>query len=54
MTCLARASKFRDKDLKMWIEIEKEIKTKNGFFLGQDHQKWFDELEAEYNRLLGA
>jgi len=43
--------KFRDKDLKMWIDIEKEIKAGNGFFLGNDRQKWFDELEAEYKRL---
>lgn len=43
--------KFRDKDLEMWLEIEKEIKERNGFFLGKDRQKWFDELEAEYNRL---
>ena len=43
--------KFRDKDLKMWIDIEKEIKAGNGFYLGNDRQKWFDELETEYNRL---
>jgi hypothetical protein len=43
--------KFSDKDLKMWIDIEKEIKAGNGFFLGNDRQKWFDELEAEYNLL---
>jgi hypothetical protein len=35
------SSEFRDEDLKMWIEIEKEIKSRNGFFLGQDRQKWF-------------
>ncbi len=45
------SDKFRDKDLDMWLEIEKEIKTKNGFFLGKDRQEWFDELEAKYNRL---
>ena len=43
------SGKFRDEDLKMWIEIEKEIKSRNGFFLGQDRQKWFDKLEAEHN-----
>jgi len=43
--------KFRDKDLKMWIDIENEIKAGNGFYLGRDRQEWFDELEAEYNRL---
>ena len=42
---------FRNKDLEMWLEIEKEIKERNGFFLGNDRQKWFDELEAEYNCL---
>lgn len=48
------ADKFRKKDLTMWIEIEKEIRAENGFWLGADRQKWFDELEAEYNRLLGT
>lgn len=43
--------KFRDEDLEMWLEIENEIKTKNGFFLGKKRQKWFDYLEAKYNRL---
>jgi len=43
--------KLRNRDLEMWLEIEKEIKKGQGFFLGQDRQKWFDELEAEYNRL---
>jgi len=45
------SDKFTDKDLDMWLEIEKEIKTKNGFFLGKKRQEWFDELEARYNRL---
>jgi len=45
------SDKFRDEDLEMWLEIEKEIKTKNGFFFGKDRQEWFDYLEAEYNRL---
>ena len=45
------SDKFGDKDLDMWLEIEKEIKTKNGFFLGKDRQEWFDELEAKYNHL---
>jgi hypothetical protein len=46
------AEKFKDEDLKMWIGIEKEINGVNGkgFFLGQDRQKWFDDLEARYNR----
>lgn len=43
--------KFRDKDLKMWIDVEKEIKASNGFYLGRDRQEWFDELDAEYRRL---
>ena len=43
--------KLRKKDLDMWLEIEKEIKARNCFFLGKDRQKWFDELETEYNRL---
>jgi len=42
--------KFRDEDLEMWLEIEKEIKTRNGFSLGKDRQEWFDYLEAEYKR----
>ena len=45
------SDKFRDEDLDMWLEIEKEIKTKNGFFLGKDRQEWFDYLEAKYKRL---
>lgn len=45
------SDKFRDEDFEMWLEIEKEIKTKNGFFFGKDRQEWFDYLEAEYNRL---
>lgn len=40
-----------DNNLKMWLEIEKDIKERNGFFLIIYRQKWFDELEAEYNRL---
>jgi hypothetical protein len=43
--------KFRDEDLDMWLEIENEIKTKNGFLLGKKRQEWFDYLEANYNRL---
>lgn len=45
------SDKFRDEDLEMWLEIENEIKTKNGFFLDKDRQEWFDYLEAKYNRL---
>lgn len=44
--------KLRKKDLDMWLEIEKEIKVRNGFWLNKDRQTWFDELEAEYNRLI--
>jgi len=46
------SDKFEDKDLKMWIDIEKEINgiNGNGFFLNQERQKWFDDLEARYNR----
>jgi hypothetical protein len=40
-----------DNNLKMWLEIEKDIEERNGFFLTIYRQKWFDELEAEYNRL---
>jgi len=43
--------KFRDEDVNMWLDIEKEIKTKKGFFLGKDRQEWFDYLESKYNRL---
>ena len=39
---------FTDKDLEMWIEIEEEIKRDNHFYLGNDRQKWFDELEAKF------
>lgn len=45
------SNKFRDEDLDMWLEIEKEIKTKNGFLLGKDRQEWFDYLDTEYSRL---
>lgn len=44
------SDKFRDEDLSMWIDIEKEIKEVNGFYLDKDRQEWFDYLEAEYNR----
>ena len=44
------SDKFRDEDLEIWLEIEKEIKTRNGFFLGKNRQEWFDYLEAEYKR----
>lgn len=40
-----------DNNLKMWLEIEKEIEKRNGFFLTIYRQKWFDALEIEYNRL---
>lgn len=40
-----------DNNLKMWLELEKDIKEQGGFFLRKDRQEWFDELEAEYNRL---
>jgi len=40
-----------DDNLRMWLAIKEEIKEKNGFWLGRDRQKWFDKLEAEYNRL---
>jgi len=43
--------KLGNKDLDMWLEIEEEIKTRNGFWLNKNRQMWFDELEAEYNRL---
>jgi hypothetical protein len=45
---------LRNRDLEMWLEIEDEIKERKGFWLGGDRQKWFDELEAEYNHLTGA
>ena len=40
-----------DDNLKMWLEIEKEIKERNGFLFGKREQEWFDRLNAEYNRL---
>ena len=43
--------KLRNRDLEMWLEIEKEIKAGNGFYLNEDRQAWFDELEAKYNQL---
>jgi hypothetical protein len=43
-----------DRNLEMWLKIEDEIKRVKGFWLGQDRQKWFDELEAEYSRLTDA
>lgn len=43
--------KLWKRDLDMWLEIEKEIKARNGFWLDKDRQMWFDELETEYNRL---
>lgn len=45
------AHEFRAKDLDMWLEIEKEIEKLNGFYMNKRRQEWFDELEAEYNRL---
>ena len=45
------SDKFRDEDLDIWLEIENEIKTKNGFFLDKKRQEWFDYLEAKYSRL---
>lgn len=47
------SAKFRARDVDMWLDIEKEINSKNGFFLGRDRQRWFDELEAEYHRRRG-
>ena len=47
--------KLRKRDLDMWLEIENELEEKteplNGFYLNKRRQEWFDELEAEYNRL---
>lgn len=45
-------TKFKDEDLKKWIEIEKQIKAYvngGGFFVGRDTQEWFDDLESRYN-----
>lgn len=42
---------FRTKDVDMWLDIEKEIRDKEGFFLGRDRQRWFDELETTYQQL---
>jgi hypothetical protein len=44
------SAKFSVDDLKMWIDLEKEIKSRNGFFLGKNLQKWFDTLESKYNQ----
>ena len=50
--------KLRKRDFDMWLEIDDELKERkektargNGFFLDKRRQEWFDELEAEYNRL---
>ena len=52
------SDKLRERDFDMWLEIENELKERkekngkgNGFFLDKRRQEWFDELEAEYNRL---
>jgi hypothetical protein len=42
------SDKFTDKDLKMWIEIEKEIKSIKGFYLYKARQEWFDDLETRH------
>jgi hypothetical protein len=44
-------NKFRDEDLKKWVAIEEQIKANvngGGFFLGNDVQEWFDDLESRY------
>ena len=45
-------TKFKDEDLKKWVEIEEQIKAYvngGGFFMGRDVQEWFDDLENRYN-----
>ena len=42
-------TKFSDKDLLMWLDIEKEIKEKKGFWLHKERQEWFDDLENRFN-----
>jgi hypothetical protein len=32
----------------MWQDIEEENIRDNHFWLSNDRQKWFDELEAKY------
>ena len=44
-------TKFKNEDLKKWIEIEQQIKAYvngGGFFVGRDTQEWFDDLESRY------
>ncbi len=46
-------TKFKDEDLKKWIDIEEQITAYvngGGFFLGRDVQEWFDDLENRYNK----
>jgi hypothetical protein len=45
------SDKFRAKDADIWLDIEQEIRSKDGFFLGRDRQLWFDELENFYQRV---
>jgi len=45
------SDKFSDWDLEKCRAIEKEIRGTGGFYVGQTEQKWFDKLDAEYNRL---
>jgi hypothetical protein len=45
------SDKFQSKDVEMWLDIEQQIHEIGGFYVGKDRQLWFDEMEAEYNRL---
>jgi hypothetical protein len=45
------SDKFQAKDVEMWLDIEQQIQEIGGFYVSKDRQLWFDEMEAEYNRL---
>jgi hypothetical protein len=41
-----------DHHMNEWLNLEKQIKEKrDGFWVGRRQWKWFDELEAEYERI---
>lgn len=43
--------RFKDTDLRKWMEIESQIKqyvNGGGFFVGRDIQEWFDDLERRF------
>ena len=38
--------------LKKWLKIEDQMDHPSGFWFGGDEQKWLDELEVEYQKLV--